>query len=250
MKKVSQKKKKKSLRLKNLRKKRSLRLKNLRKEEEPIEYGPKESVRIVQPVIAPVIEPKVESKAEVNTDLGKDKVKKKHNKRNGKLGINKDNENAYVPTIVRKACNNCKSTNHLTHICKLPKVEHPKSSAMLKKNNMPTMHKPCGEPNCMQCAMNVMTTYFSLLNANVNCTNSKSRKDSKHTKSKTACPPKIRKMTPVVKPKTIFVKATNVKQEPVEDTTVHVDSKYVVTKEKGKKTKSDGPKFVWVPKKD
>ena len=59
----------------------------------------------------PEIEPKFESKAEVNTDLGKDKVKKKRNNRNGKLGINKDNENAYVPTVVRKACNNYNSTN-------------------------------------------------------------------------------------------------------------------------------------------
>ena len=93
-------------------------MKNQRKEKN-LESGSKESVRIVQPVIVPVIEPKVESKAEVNTDLGKDKVKKKRNNRNGKLGINKDNENVYVPTTVRKACNNCNSTNHLTHMCKV-----------------------------------------------------------------------------------------------------------------------------------
>ena len=105
----------------------------------------------------------------------------KRNNRNGKLVINKDNENAYVPTAVRKTRNNYKSTNHLTHMCKFPKVERAKSSTMLKKNNMPTMHKPCGEPNCMPCAMNVMTTYISLLNANVNCINSKSNKESEHT---------------------------------------------------------------------
>ena len=96
-----------------------------------MESGPKESVEIVKPVIVPEIEPKVESKAEVNTDLGKDKGKKKRNNRNGKLGITKDNDYAYIPTVVIKACNNCNSTNHLTHMCKKPKVEHAKTSAML-----------------------------------------------------------------------------------------------------------------------
>ena len=69
----------------------------------------------------------------------------------------------------------------LTHMCKLPKVERAKTFAMHKKNNMPNMHNPCGEPNCMPCAMNVMTTYFSLLNANFNCMNTKSSISSKHT---------------------------------------------------------------------
>ena len=66
---------------------------------------------------------------------------------------------------------------------------------MHKKNNMPTMHKPCGEPNYMPYAMNVMTAYFNLLNANVNFTNSKSSTSSKHTESKTSSPPKARKRT-------------------------------------------------------
>ena len=62
-----------------------------------------------------------------------------------------------------------------------PKVEHAKTSAMHNMNNMPNIYNPCGEPNCMSCAMNVMTAYFSLLNANINCTNSKSSTSSKHT---------------------------------------------------------------------
>ena len=56
-----------------------------RKEEEPLESGYKESVKIVKPVIVPDIEPKVECKTEVNADLGNYKVKKKRNNRNGKL---------------------------------------------------------------------------------------------------------------------------------------------------------------------
>ena len=96
-------------------------------------------------------------------------------------------------------------------MCKLPKVECAKSSAMHKKNNMPTMHKPCGEQNSMSCAINVMTAYFSLLNVNVNYTNSKSSKSSEHTESKTSSLPKARKRTHVVKANTIFFKATIVK---------------------------------------
>ena len=40
------------------------------------------------------------------------------------------------------------------------------------------------------------------------------------------------------------------KQELVEYTTEHVNSNSVITKVKSRKTKPEGPKLVWVPKKD
>ena len=94
-------------------------------------------------------------------------------------------------------------------MCKKPKVECAKTFTMHNINNMPTMHNPCGEPNFMPCDMNVMTAYFSLLNVNSNCMNFKSRMSSKHIESKTASPPKVRKMKHIFKPKAIFVKAAS-----------------------------------------
>lgn len=43
----------------------------------------------------------------------------RHNK-NGKVGINKNNNYAYVPNAFREVCQNCSSPNHLTHVCKKP----------------------------------------------------------------------------------------------------------------------------------
>ncbi|KAL8091719.1 hypothetical protein AgCh_034108 [Apium graveolens] len=45
-------------------------------------------------------------------------VKKKKKNRNGKIGINKSNNFAYVADAPRKRCENCGSMNHLTHLCK------------------------------------------------------------------------------------------------------------------------------------
>ena len=85
-------------------------------------------------------------------------------------------------------------------MCKFAEVEKAKTSTMHKKNNMPNMLNPCGEPNCMPCAMNVMTAYFSIVNANGNCMNTKSSTSSMHIESKTSSPSKARKRTLVFKP--------------------------------------------------
>ncbi|MGI4673339.1 hypothetical protein ACR2XN_28130 [Klebsiella pneumoniae] len=51
--------------------------------------------------------------------IGKRNGKKKQN-RNGKIGINKNSNYAYVPNAPRKICENCSSSNHLTYACKKP----------------------------------------------------------------------------------------------------------------------------------
>ena len=65
-----------------------------------------------------------EVKVNTNTNnSGNDKLrinKKKANK-NRKVGINKSNNYAYVKNAPRKICLNCESSNHLTHMCKIPK---------------------------------------------------------------------------------------------------------------------------------
>ena len=49
------------------------------------------------------------------------KAKKKKANKNGKVGINKRNNYAYVKNAPRNICLNCGSSNHLTHMCKKPK---------------------------------------------------------------------------------------------------------------------------------
>ena len=70
---------------------------------------PKKIVRIVSPKVKP------------KTKIGNSAQNKKSN-RNGKVGINKKNENVVSPTTARNICNNCNSTGHLTHACKKVKV--------------------------------------------------------------------------------------------------------------------------------
>ncbi|KAK1378931.1 hypothetical protein POM88_025675 [Heracleum sosnowskyi] len=52
----------------------------------------------------------------------KEIVKKKKQNRNGKVGVNKGNNYAYVPNAPRKQCQKCLSVNHLTHKCSKPEI--------------------------------------------------------------------------------------------------------------------------------
>ncbi|KAL8121836.1 hypothetical protein AgCh_018533 [Apium graveolens] len=45
-------------------------------------------------------------------------ARKKMKNRNGKIGINKNNNFAYIADAPRKQCQKCGSVNHLTHLCK------------------------------------------------------------------------------------------------------------------------------------
>lgn len=69
----------------------------------------------------------------VNTDAYKSK------NRNGKVGFNKKNDYASVKNAPRKLCNNCDSSQHLTHVCKKPTGN--KITAMSTCFNMPSLLK-------------------------------------------------------------------------------------------------------------
>ena len=70
--------------------------------------------------------PKVNEKLKANTNAEssekeKQTSKKKKPNRNGKVGINKNNNYAYLKNAPRKICMNYGSSNHLTHMYKKPK---------------------------------------------------------------------------------------------------------------------------------
>ena len=196
---------------------------------------PKKSVRFVTPEVKP------------KTEIGNSAQKKKPN-RNGKVGVTKKNDNSGSPTATRKVCNNCNSTGHLTHACKKVKVEQSEIPSMPAMTTLNNAHLPCGKVGCMPCAFNIMSAYINLMNASSgSCINNDMTKSNKHTRAKTVSPPKVRKDTPVSKPKVSPDKAKTkdmmkVNATPENDKVASVVS-YVKT------SKSLGPKQVWVPKK-
>ena len=60
----------------------------------------------------------------------------------------------------RKVCNNCNSTSHLTHACKMSKVDT-SALSILNSVNMNDVNFPCGKDGCMLCAMNMMFACFT-----------------------------------------------------------------------------------------
>ena len=177
------------------------------------------------------------------TGLGSTSSNKKKNNRNGKLdpkNTNSRNSNA------RKVCNNCNSTNHLTHACKVIKVDNSVSS-MPNTVNMNAVHLPCGRVGCMQCAMNMMSACFTLLNASFSAPSAMNMNmpaPSVAPVAKTASPSK-KKETPNSKSKSTSAK-TKKEKSPVTPEQAHVKP---VSVDNPVSTKSPGPKNVWVPKK-
>ena len=102
---------------------------------------PKKTVRIACPEVKP------------KNEIGNSAQKKKAY-RNGKVGVNKKNENVVSPTAAKKVCNNCNSTGHLTHACKKVKVEQTITSSMPTMPTLNNVHLPCGKVGCMPCAFN------------------------------------------------------------------------------------------------
>ncbi|KAK1365156.1 hypothetical protein POM88_040717 [Heracleum sosnowskyi] len=92
----------------------------------------------------------------------KEVVKKKKQNRNGKVGVNKGNNYAYVPNVPRKQCQKCLSVNHLTHKCnKQVNVEVDNLSNHSASIN--SSHDSfCGKPNCMTCYVTVIANCLSL----------------------------------------------------------------------------------------
>ena len=196
---------------------------------------PKKTVRIASPEVKP------------KTEIGNSAQKKKPN-RNGKVGVAKKNENSVSPTAARKVCNNCNSTGHLTHACKKVKVEQYEVSSMPTMPTLNNAHLPCGKVGCMPCAFNIMSAYINLMNASSgSCIKNDMINSNKHTRSKTICPSKVRKESPVSKPKVTPDKAKIKDTRKVNGTTEHAKVAPVVSSVKT--SKPLGPKQVWVPKK-
>ncbi|KAL8103457.1 hypothetical protein AgCh_027877 [Apium graveolens] len=105
-------------------------------------------------------------------EIKAEEVKKKKKNRNGKIGINKSNNSAYVADAPRKRCENCGSMNHLTHLCKKI-VSNPPEGVC--KYNEATAYDPysfCDKENAQQ-YMN------SILSENSHSTSVKSGKGKK-----------------------------------------------------------------------
>ena len=93
----------------------------------------------------------------------KQKSKKKKPNKNGKVGINKSNNYAYVKNAPRKICMNCGSSNHLTHMCKKPKNKDKNESRL--GHQIPLLNKAypfCDNFDCMPCKMNVIASCFNI----------------------------------------------------------------------------------------
>ena len=77
-------------------------------------------------------------------------ARKRKKNRNGKIGINKSNNFAYVANAPRKKCEKCGSSNHLTHLCK--KVVRKPAEGTCKYNeansNCNTPKSGVGDPGC------------------------------------------------------------------------------------------------------
>ena len=125
------------------------------KEEEKNKL-PRKSVRIASPEVKP------------KTEIA-NRVQKKKAYRNGKVGVNKKNENDFYPTAARKVCNNCNSTGYLTHAWKKVKVQQHEVSSVPTMPTVNDAHFPYGKVGCMSCAFNIMFAYINLMNASSGC---------------------------------------------------------------------------------
>ena len=110
--------------------------------------------------------------------------------------------------LLENVCNNCNSTGHLTHACKKVKVEQTEASNMPTMPTLNNAYLPCGKVGCMPCALNIMYAYINLMNASSGSWINNDMIDSnKHVRANTVSPPKVRKDTPVSKPKVTHDKA-------------------------------------------
>ena len=177
----------------------------------------KKSVRIASPEVKP------------KTEIGNSAQKKKAN-RNGKVGVNKKNENVVSPTAARKVCNNCNSTGHLTHACKKVKVEQFETSSVPTMPALNNAHLSCGKVGCMPCDFNIMSAYINIMNASSgSCINNDMIDSNKHVRANTVSPPKVRKDTNVSKPKVTPDKAKTKDMRKVNVPDEYVKVSHVVT---------------------
>ncbi|KAL8125360.1 hypothetical protein AgCh_012886 [Apium graveolens] len=83
-------------------------------------------------------------------------VKKKKKNRNGKIGINKSNNFAYVANAPRKRCENCGSMNHLTHLFKEIISNPPEGVCKYNEAKANDPYSFCDKFDCIPCNMKVM----------------------------------------------------------------------------------------------
>jgi hypothetical protein len=108
----------------------------------------------------------VKDRSTVTSEHPANTVSSKSKNRNGKLGIDKKNDYASVRHAPRKLCNNCGSSQHLTHVCKKPtgnKINVTKVNGNLHRT--PIMQRTmnvCSNIDCMPCKITAMSTCFNL----------------------------------------------------------------------------------------
>ncbi|KAL8095602.1 hypothetical protein AgCh_036862 [Apium graveolens] len=95
-------------------------------------------------------------------EIKAEQVKKKKKNRNGKIGINKSNNFAYVADAPRKRCENCGSMNHLTHLCKKTVSNPPEGVCKYKEAKANNPYSFCDKFDCIPCNMKVMKSCHKL----------------------------------------------------------------------------------------
>ncbi|KAL8102972.1 hypothetical protein AgCh_027488 [Apium graveolens] len=83
-------------------------------------------------------------------------VKKKKKNRNGKIGINKSNNFAYVADAPRKRCENYGSMNHLTHLCKKIVSNPPEGVCKYNEAKANDPYSLCDKFDSIPCNMKVI----------------------------------------------------------------------------------------------
>ena len=139
-------------------------------------------------------------------------------------------------------CQNCFSTNHLTHACRKPVGSVPKP---FYDYSVPLRHRDapfCDKFDCMPCNMNVMTSCFNLRRQFIDgCIDHNLH--THYTRPKSSSPPKARKvpLSPMSENSSSKTHVGDKKTSP-KNVDKHAESVKTVSK-------SPGPKLVWVPKK-
>lgn len=105
---------------------------------------------------------KVKIKTDQCNKPEKKKNKKTTNKKNGKVGIKKQNDYAYVKNAPKKVCRKCGSTSHLTHMCKKPKILNNEFAYGYNTPLTQETYSFCDDFDCMSCKIIKFTSCFNM----------------------------------------------------------------------------------------
>ncbi|KAL8126811.1 hypothetical protein AgCh_013925 [Apium graveolens] len=95
-------------------------------------------------------------------EIKAEEVKKKKKNRNGKIGINKSNNFAYVADSPRKRCENYGSMNHLTRLCKKIGNNPPEGVCKYNEAKANDPYSFCDKFDCIPCNIKVMKSCHKL----------------------------------------------------------------------------------------